>query len=135
MGVQVISNLGRAVFKVDDLDSSTVASLLWFDSLQEDIKGATVTFRHDVLRDWALGFLLHENKEALNTLPNDGPIATGLGRGLEIAARLALDSDVTGADWLTLLTAVEGEGVHGSWKRPVLLAFLARNRLLRCSRV
>lgn len=122
MGAQVISNSGRAVFKVDELDSSTVANLLRFDSLQEDIKGATVSFRHDVLRDWAVGFLLHENKELLSTLPMDVPIPTGLGRGLEIAARLALDSDATGADWLVLLTAVEREGVHGSWKRPILLA-------------
>ena len=52
----------------------------------------------------------------------DGPIATGLARCLEIAARLALNSDATGATWLTLLAAVERQGVHGSWKRPVLLA-------------
>jgi energy-coupling factor transporter ATP-binding protein EcfA2 len=122
MGTQVISNPGRTAFKVDELDSSTVASLLRFDSLQEDIKGATVAFRHDVLRDWTVGFLLHENKELLSALPMDGPVATGLGRGLEIAARLALNSDATGADWLTLLAAVDREGVHGSWKRPVLLA-------------
>ena len=122
VGAQVISNPGRTAFKVDELDSSTVASLLRFDSLQEDIKGATVAFRHDVLRDWTVGFLLHENKELLSTLPMDGPVATGLGRGLEIAARLALDSDATGADWLALLAAVDREGVHGSWKRPVLLA-------------
>ena len=30
------------------------------DSLREDIKGATIAFRHDVLRDWTVGFLLHE---------------------------------------------------------------------------
>jgi energy-coupling factor transporter ATP-binding protein EcfA2 len=122
MGAQVILNPSRAVFKVDELDSSTLASLLRFDSLQEDTKGATVAFRHDVLRDWTVGFLLHENKELLSTLPMDGPIATGLARGLEIAARLALDSDPTGAEWLTLLNAVDRAGAHGSWKRPVLLA-------------
>ena len=46
----------------------------------------------------------------------------GLARGLEIAARLALDDDPTGARWLTLLTSVEGDERHGSWRRPVLLA-------------
>ena len=122
MGGQVISNPGRTAFKVDELDSSTVASLLRFDSLQEEVKGATVAFRHDVLRDWTVGFLLHENKDLLNALPTDSPIPTGLARGLEIAARIALDSDATGADWLILLAAVERKGVHGSWKRPVLLA-------------
>jgi len=122
MSAQVISNPGRTVFKIDELDSSTVASLLRFDSLQEDMKGATVSFRHDVLRDWTVGFLLHENKELLSTLSMDAPIAIGFARGLEIASRLALDSDATGAEWLTLLNAVDRDGAHGSWKRPVLLA-------------
>jgi energy-coupling factor transporter ATP-binding protein EcfA2 len=122
MGAQVISNPGRTVFNVDELDPSTVFALLRFDSLQEDIKGATVSYRHDVLRDWTVGFMLHENKDLLNAVPMDGPIATGLARCLEIAARLALDTDATGATWLTLLATVERPGVHGSWTRPVLLA-------------
>jgi hypothetical protein len=122
MGAQVIQHPGRSAFRIDDLDSGTVAKLLRFDSLQEDIKGATVAFRHDVLRDWTVGFLLHESKDLLSTLPMDGPLPAGLGRGLEIAARLALDSDATGAEWLVLLAAIDREGVHGSWKRPVLLA-------------
>jgi energy-coupling factor transporter ATP-binding protein EcfA2 len=122
MGAQVISNPGRTAFNVDELDPSTVVALLRFDSLQEDIRGATVSYRHDVLRDWTVGFMLHENKDLLRAVPMDGPIATGLARCLEITARLALDSDATGAIWLTLLAAVERQGVHGSWKRPVLLA-------------
>jgi hypothetical protein len=122
MGAQVISNPGRTAFNVDELESSTVFALLRFDSLQEDIKGATVSYRHDVLRDWTVGFMLHENKDLLNAVPMDGPIATGLARCLEIAARLALDTDATGATWLTLLAMVERSGVHGSWTRPVLLA-------------
>jgi hypothetical protein len=62
IGTQNILNPGRATYLVDDLDSSIVASLLRFDSLQEDIKGATVSYRHDVLRDWSVGFLLHESR-------------------------------------------------------------------------
>ena len=52
----------------------------------------------------------------------DKPLPPGLARGLEIAARLALDSDGYGARWSVLLAAVERDGSHGSWKRPVLLA-------------
>src|SRR5204863_9957633 len=96
--------------------------LLRFDTLREDIKGATIAFRHDVLRDWSVGFLLHEDEELLKALPMDRPVPPGLARGLEIAARLAIDSDATGARWLVLLAAVERDGCHGSWKRPVLLA-------------
>jgi hypothetical protein len=122
MGTQIVSHPGRVAFKADDLPSPTVAELLRFDSLREDIKGATVAFRHDVLRDWSVGFLLHEDEELLKALPMDKPVPPGLVRGLEIAARLAIDSDVTGARWLILLAAVERDGCHGSWKRPVLLA-------------
>jgi energy-coupling factor transporter ATP-binding protein EcfA2 len=122
MGAQVISHPGRVAFKADDLPSSTVAELLRFDSLREDIKGATIAFRHDVLRDWTVGFQLHEEPELLNALPMDKPLPPGLARGLEIAARLALESDTTGARWTVLLAAVERQGCHGSWTRPVLLA-------------
>jgi energy-coupling factor transporter ATP-binding protein EcfA2 len=122
MGAQVVSHHGRVAFKADDLDSPTVAELLRFDSLREDIRGATVAFRHDVLRDWTVGFLLHEDAELLNTIPMDKPLPLGLARGLEIAARIALESDATGARWSVLLASVERDGCHGSWKRPVLLA-------------
>jgi hypothetical protein len=122
MATQVVSHPGRVAFKADDLPSPAVAELLRFDSLREDIKGATVAFRHDVLRDWATGFLLHEDEELLNALPIDKPLPPGLARGLEIAARLAIESDGTGVRWSVLLAAVERDGCHGSWKRPVLLA-------------
>jgi hypothetical protein len=122
MGTQVVVEPGRVTFKTDDFPSSTIAQLLRFDSLREDIRGATVAFRHDVLRDWTIGFLLHENEELLKALPMDKPLPPGLARGLEIAARLAIESDAAGARWLALLGVVEGDGHHGSWKRPVLLA-------------
>ncbi len=122
MGAQILDRPGRVTFKTDDFQSEPVTELLQFDSLQEDIRGATVAFRHDVLRDWTIGFLLHEDEELLKGLPMDKPVPPGLVRGLEIAARLAIDSDPTGARWLALLGRVEGDDHHGSWKRPTLLA-------------
>jgi hypothetical protein len=122
MGGQFVANPGRVSFKADDFASTTVAELLRFDSLREDIRGATVAFRHDVLRDWTVGFLLHEDNDVLKTLPVDKPLPPGLARGIEIAARLAIESDPTGARWLVLLDAVQRDGCHGSWSRPVLLA-------------
>ena len=123
MAKQLVAQPGRVAFDTDDLPSPTVvAELLRFDSLREDTRGATVAFRHDVLRDWAVGFMLDENAELLNALSKDQALSPSLARGLEIAARLALANDATGARWSGLLAMVERDGVHGSWKRPVLLA-------------
>jgi hypothetical protein len=122
MGAQFVASPGRVSFKADDFASSTVAELLRFDSLREEVKGATVAFRHDVLRDWTVGYLLHEDRDLLKTLPVHKPLPSGLARGIEIAARLAIESDLTGAHWLVLLDAVQTDGCHGSWRRPVLLA-------------
>jgi hypothetical protein len=123
MGAQTIDHPGRVAFRVDDLPSpAMVAELLRSDTLREQQSGAEVAFRHDVLRDWTVGFLLHEQEERLNSIGTDKPLPAGLARGLEIAARLAIDSDGTGASWLSLLAAVERPGSHGSWKRPILLA-------------
>jgi hypothetical protein len=43
--------------------------LLRGESLREDRAGSTVAFKHDVLRDWAIGFLLDEEEERLKLLP------------------------------------------------------------------
>jgi len=122
LGTHVISTPSQATFNVDNLDSATVAELLRLESLREEIKGASVTFRHDVLRDWTIGFQLHENASPLAVLPMDRPLPIVLARGLEIAARLALADDPTGQRWLALLAIAERDGSHGSWKRPILLA-------------
>jgi energy-coupling factor transporter ATP-binding protein EcfA2 len=124
MAVQFVANPHRIAFRTDDFDSPTIAELLRLDSLREDVIGAAVAFRHDVLRDWAVGFLLHEDREGdlLKTLPLDKPLPAGLARGIEIAARLAIESDATGARWVALLDALQGDNRHGSWQRPILLA-------------
>ncbi len=122
IGSQIISNPAKATFNVDDLDSATVAELLRLDSLSEEIKGTTVSFRHDVLRDWTIGFQLHDDKDLLNRLPLQHPIPTSLARALEIAAKLALTSHTDGTRWQELLAITERADCHGSWKRPILLA-------------
>ena len=58
--------------------------------------GATVAFWHDTLRDWTVGFLLDERPELRGRASDDRPMPGALARGLEIAARLALESDATG---------------------------------------
>ena len=122
MGAQFVANPGRVAFKADDFGSATLAQLLRFYSLWEEVKGATVAFRHDVLRDWTVGFLLHEDSDLLKSLPVNKLLPSSLARGIEIAARLAIEDDLTGKRWLVMLDAVRGDGSHGSWRRPVLLA-------------
>jgi hypothetical protein len=122
LGERLIRAPGLATFRVDELNCETVEELLHVDSLREDRAGATVAFGHDTLRDWTIGFLLDERPELLTALPVDRPLPGALARGLEIAARLALDSDTTGARWLALLAEFERDGCRGSWRRPALLA-------------
>ena len=131
MGMQMVSDPTRVAFRADEFDSAAVAELLRLDSLREDIKGATLTFRHDVLRDWVVGLLISEQSGLLTTLASETPVPAGLARGIEVAARLALETDVTGARWSALLGAVERQGVHGSWARPVLLALPRSEQALK----
>ncbi len=122
LGERLIRKPGLATFPADELESNTVEELLHVDSLREDRAGATVAFWHDTLRDWTVGFLLDEKPDLRAALPTDRPLPGALARGLEIAARLALESDTTGARWLAMLAEFECDGCHGSWRRPLLLA-------------
>lgn len=81
---------------------------------------------HDVLRDWAIACLLHEEPEHFALIALDSPAPVRLVRGVELAARLhaELGSDETA--WRALLDRVSVPGAHGSWRRAVLLA-LARS--------
>jgi hypothetical protein len=130
LGAQVLARPGLAAFRADEFEAETIAELLQLKALREVRQGSTVTFRHDVLRDWTVGFLLDEEPDRLRPLPLDKPIASALSRGLEMAARLAIEDDPSGQRWLSLLEAVEREGCHGSWRRPVLLALPRSERAL-----
>ena len=118
----VIADPSQAAFKVEDFDPAIVTKLLQLDTLREEMQGATVAFRHDVLRDWALGFLFHEQPATLDGIAKAQALPAALARGVEIAARLALEADDTGERWRALLDSVEGHRGHGSWKRAILLA-------------
>ena len=87
-----------------------------------DLGGDKVAFRHDILRDWAIANLLFGQPEIASRLPLDRPAPARLVRGLELAARMKLERGVDDADWRSLLNAVSQEGIHGSWRRAVLLA-------------
>lgn len=122
MGAEVLAHPGRPATKTDDLESGIVPGLLRLDVIREEVPGAEVAFRHDVLRDWTIGLMITDNPQILRDLPKQLPASAAVVRGLELAARLALDADPTGVKWRGLLGDTAGPDVHGSWRRPILLA-------------
>ncbi len=112
LGERLIRRPGLAAFAADELKSKTVEELLHVETLREDRAGATrrLLARHA----YAIGrsvFCWMKGRICEPTLPADRPLPGALARGLEIAARLALQSDSTGARWLALLAAVRARWV------------------------
>ena len=89
-----------------------------------DHGGDDVAFRHDIFRDWAIANFLHSENRMTRRLSLDRPVPAGLARGVELAARLAVERSDDGTQWRALLAEVSKEGAHGSWRRCVLLALV-----------
>ena len=81
-------------------------------------------FRHDVLREWAIANFLFADATALARLPLDRPAPPDLARGVELAARVAIERTADGDAWHSFFTALNKEGVNPSWSRAVLLALV-----------
>ncbi|MDP1947074.1 MAG: ATP-binding protein [Nitrospirota bacterium] len=89
-----------------------------------DLRNDRVAFRHDVLREWAIGNLLHSDPTMIERLPLTRPASAALARGVELAARLALERAVDSTRWQSLVERLSCEGTHGSWRRAALLALV-----------
>ena len=100
---------------------SAVDALVMSGTLR-DLGNDRMAFRHDILRDWAVANLLCEDLDFAAILPLDRPAPAPLARGFELAARMKLERTVDDAGWRCLLHDVSREGMHGSWRRAVLLA-------------
>lgn len=81
-----------------------------------------VAFRHDVLREWAIANALHSDPVLVDRLSLDRPATAMLARGVELAARMAIERASDGVAWNVLLERLSRSGVHGSWRRAALLA-------------
>jgi hypothetical protein len=94
-------------------------------------------FYHDVLRDWAVGARLRENPDIIAGGDLNAPVSPRVARGVEFAARFALEETTDCQRWLSLLVRLSPEGAHGSWRRQALLAIvrseLSSELLERCS--
>ena len=87
-----------------------------------DLAHDRVEFHHDVLRDWAIANLLYFYPDSQDRLPLDRPAPASLVRGVELAARMALERGSDDSRWKKLLDQLSQEDAHGSWRRAVLLA-------------
>jgi hypothetical protein len=102
---------------------AAVEALIASESLRE-LGLDRITFRHDVLRDWGVAALLHDDPSKLNRLPLVRPASASLARGVELGSRLALERAADGRRWAGFLDRVSPIGAHGSWRRFALLAIL-----------
>jgi len=108
---------------VTGMPASAVDALVASESLS-DPGNDRVAFRHDVLREWAIGNLLFSDPSLIERLPLDRPAPADLGRGVELAARLAIERTADIERWRSLHAAVSKTGVNESWGRAVLLALV-----------
>lgn len=118
----------QALSLADTLDTSAhpskaVDALVKSQTLR-DLGGDRMSFRHDVFRDWAVANLLHSSPDAVAGLPLTRPAPGPLVRGVELAARMALERARDDSRWRSFLEEVSREGAHGSWRRAALLALV-----------
>ena len=123
---RILRTLARQVLAAEPLNAeahpeSAVDTLVMSGTLR-DLGSDRMAFRHDILRDWAVANLLCEDLDFASIVPLDRPAPAPLARGFELAARMKLELSADDAVWRCLLHDVSREGMHGSWRRNVLLA-------------
>ncbi len=108
---------------VSDRPAMAINALLKSETLR-DLGSDRVVFRHDVFREWAIGNLLHSDPTMIERVPLDRPAPAALVRGVELAARMALERGADGTRWQSLVERLSRKGTHGSWRRAALLALV-----------
>jgi hypothetical protein len=112
-----------AVFDVSDLPPNAIDMLISAESLR-DYGNDRVGFRHDVLREWAVAKSIEMNPASLDSLPLDKPAPAFLARSVELYARSLIERAESDLAWSALLAKLSRSGVHGTWRRSVLLALV-----------
>ncbi|MGJ5141266.1 hypothetical protein ACQR1V_25025 [Bradyrhizobium oligotrophicum] len=131
-----ISLAGGSMLELRE-DSASRSHLVRSLTLTE-IRRDQLAFYHDVLRDWGIGNLIHEDHARLSQVDLTAPASPRVARGIEFAARLALETSGDCAQWLRLLDRLSPMGAHSSWRRHGLLAIVRSEvgpeLLERCSK-
>lgn len=112
-----------APFDTGAYPSGAVNALVASETLR-DLGNGLVTFRHDVLAEWAIASLLASDDAALDRFPLDRPANARLARALELVARRLLEQGLDDTKWRSLLERVSRPEIHGSSRRAVLLALV-----------
>ena len=103
-----------------------------------EVRRDQFAFYHDVLRDWGIGNLIHEDHARLSSLDLTVPASPRVARGIEFAARLTLETSGDCAKWLSLIGRLSPAGAHSAWRRHALLAIVRSEvgpaLLERCSK-
>lgn len=120
-----MSILSTGPIDVSDHPAQAVNTLVASETLI-DLGNDHVAFRHDVLREWAIANLLYSKPALIERLPFDRPAPAALARGIELYARMLLEraSDSDGTRWKGLIESLSRQGLHGSWRRVVLLSLV-----------
>ena len=107
---------------VRDLPAAAVDALVISETLR-DLRNDRVSFRHDVLREWAIANLLFYDPEAREKLPLARNAPADLARGTELAARMAIER-ADAERWHSFFGILRREAVNESWSRAALLALV-----------
>ena len=118
---QALTSAGT--LNVSNLPTPAVDALVHSQTLR-DLGNDRVTFRHDVLRDWAIANLLIADPALVEKLPLDRSAPAGLARGVELAARMTIEHAADSARWKSLVDLLSKAGNHGSWRWSALLALV-----------
>lgn len=118
-GVEAIK--GIQVFDLSNCDAVAINTLIGSETFR-DLGSDRVSFRHDVLCEWAVANLLDGDHTLIAHLPLAEKAQPSLARGLELAARFAAERSTAPNRWHALLDALTKLGAHASWRRSVLLA-------------
>ena len=101
-------------------DSAARLHLIGTMTLRE-VRRDQLDFYHDVLRDWAIGSYIAEHPQHLAALDMTVPVSPRVARGIEFAARLALELGADCSGWTQLLGQFSVPEAHGSWRRQAIL--------------
>lgn len=108
---------------VNGMSAPAVDALVDSEALR-DLGNDRIAFRHDVLREWAVANLLFSDPALIGRLPLDRPAPADLSRGVEVAARLAIERSADVEQWHSLYAAVSASGANESWGRAGMLALV-----------
>ena len=108
---------------VKDWPSPPIDALIASGTLR-NLGADRVAFRHDVFREWAIANAVFADSSWVDRLDLDRPAPATLARGIELAARMALERATVGKSWRAMVQGLSRAGAHQSWRRAALLALV-----------